>query len=450
MTNPTLVHRLAQRVASLQYKDLTGQVVHQAKRLALDRIGCVIGGLQVDPQRELVETIKNLAGEKQATIWGNGAKTSAPYAALVLGVLGSQLEYDGGPNIAPSVFAAAETAHASGKSVILSIAAGALAAHAARNPLATEIEHHRLHWPGLVSPIPAAASCSKLLDLNAVQTAAALSMAGCLAPVAPFEAFTKGAAVKNLYGGWGNMTGVLAAQLASVGMGGPDTVFEGDMGLIRGFRHEKPGPDTEQTFSNDLEEITPDLISFKAFPSCTAAIPTLTALENILARTPEMDVEAIAGIEIQTYEYAHRLSSSSPADSLISTRVSIPFLSAVLLVYGENDLWQFTEAQLDDPRVQALMSKTSVSVLPDTTTDLRVRQRPTRVILAFKDGTQISEYVPGAKWSTGNPPTDDELVSKFTALTEDWLPAPRRSRLLSLVWDLENLPDLGELVALLV
>ena len=56
----TIAERLSSYATSLRYPDLPAEVVHQAKRLIIDTLGCALGGYTSEPSkiaRDLAATV---------------------------------------------------------------------------------------------------------------------------------------------------------------------------------------------------------------------------------------------------------------------------------------------------------------------------------------------------------------------------------------------------------
>lgn len=442
-----LLDRLGRLCAGMTYDALPPTYVHQVKRVILDSIGCALGGWRVKANRDLVLFLRDLDGAPEATIWGDGSKVPAPYAALAIGTIASHLESSLYSDITSAAFATGEMRHSDGRALIVAVAAALDVRAAIKQLLASGIEAHGLHWPAQASVYAATAAACTLLNATARQTTDALSFAGCLTPVAPFEAFTKGASVKDFYGGWCGMLGVMAARWGKVGFGGPPNLFEGKRGLGRTWRHAVPSTSELASAFAVAESHAAEAATFKAFAACTCAHPALSAIGILRARHPELAIEDIAHIEVETYGYAAELSGASSAETSISARVNIPYLCAAMLLDGTVGAEQTEEPRLSDPRLRELASRISVSVMPGTDQDLRARTRPASVRITTKDGQRLEASVSEPKWSGEDSPSDDDLERKFHQLVGELMAAERREALVRTLWQLESVSDVGDIVA---
>ena len=450
------LERLADFCAKTTYDALPPGTIHEVKRAVLDCLGCALGAYRIGANRDLIPVICGLGGPAEATIWGDGSRVPAPYAALAVGTIAAHLEYSAHSDVIPAAFAVAEARHSDGQALIAALAAAFGVTAALKQLLASGIEAHGLHWPGQLLATASTAAACKLEQTTVDQMASALSLAGCLAPIAPFEAFTKGARAKDLYGGWGGMLGVLAARLSRVGFAGPASPFEGVRGLGRAWLHTPPSPqDLRSALAAARSDVSLQL-RFKPFASCVSAHPALSALEIVCSRIkdvrgqPDLDVGDIARVEVSTYTYAAELSSESTGQTPVSARVNIPYLCAALLLDGVVGGEQAEEPRRSDPRLHDMAAKVSVIELPGTGAELSARSRPASVAVIMRDGERFEASVSGPKWEQDAPPSDAELEHKFHSLVGNLIPPARCETLVRTLWQLETVTDVGDVVAYLV
>ena len=94
MTN--IAQRLSSYATSLQYEDLPADVVHLAKRMIIDTLGCALGGYDGEPSRIARETAATVTSSSPATILGSGLATSPDMATFANGVMIRYLDYNDG------------------------------------------------------------------------------------------------------------------------------------------------------------------------------------------------------------------------------------------------------------------------------------------------------------------------------------------------------------------
>jgi 2-methylcitrate dehydratase PrpD len=280
------------------------------------------------------------------------------------------------------------------------------------------------------------------------KTSAALSIVGSLNPISPFEGFTQGANVKDLYGGWGNMLGILATDLSSIGFKGPNTIFDGERGLGKIWVDDSILHERAKTAFQIIEDHEMKF-RIKPYPCCTAAHPALTALENILTDYPNLNLDKISRVQIDTYDYGASLSNSSKPNTPISAKINIPYLIATMLTFGELRP-EYTELpHIDNTHLLRLAKKIKVSSTHDSDGSLYGRRRPAHIIIYLENGLTIENSVNEPKWSLNNPATDKEVVHKFNSLVGNFLSREKQEKLVNIIFRIEEMSDITKIVQLL-
>lgn len=77
-----------------KFENLPGTVVHEAKRILLDSIGCALAGISTDKGKIAVQLAERLGGPSESSIIGRGDKVSCNSAAFTNGELINALDYD--------------------------------------------------------------------------------------------------------------------------------------------------------------------------------------------------------------------------------------------------------------------------------------------------------------------------------------------------------------------
>ena len=88
--------------------------------------------------------------------------------------------------------------------------------------------------------------------------------------------------------------------------------------------------------------------------------------------------------------------------------------------------------------------------LAGTDTELSARSRPASVAVIMRDGERFEASVSGQKWGQDAPPSDAELELKFHRLVSDLIPQACREALVRMLWQLEMVRDISDIVAYLV
>src|SRR5688500_5518126 len=187
----TIVERIGEYAASLRPEHLDAAVSDYAKRILLDSFACGYGGLESEPARIVRHGIAELGGDAQATLFGKDARSSAQFAALANGVAIRYQDYNDvyfGPawtahpsdNLA-SLIAVAEWQQCSGADFLLAmVAAYEVQLRFSDLPVERNLWHYGWHHTAACA-YASAAGVSKLLGLDAAQTAHAIALAGARA-----------------------------------------------------------------------------------------------------------------------------------------------------------------------------------------------------------------------------------------------------------------------------
>jgi 2-methylcitrate dehydratase PrpD len=163
--------RVIDFVIKTRLEDIPAKGLEQARIGILDCVGVALAGARQPAGAIGAELARKAGGAPQATVWGQGFKTSAHDAALVNGTAAHALDYDdvtwgliGHPSVSlvPSVFALGEQINASGCDALLAYAVGfeVMAKRARRSRrIRSKAAGTRPAQSALSAPLPPAASC---------------------------------------------------------------------------------------------------------------------------------------------------------------------------------------------------------------------------------------------------------------------------------------------------
>ena len=451
MTN--LVHQLSRYTARLQYSDLPSDVVHQAKRLIVDTVGCALGGFWGEPARIARDLAGTVRSSEPASIVGSGERTSLDLATFANGVMIRFLDYNDGytstgesghpSDSIAAVLSTAELRRRSGRDVI----AAAVLAYEVFCRVCDQADLKPLGFDHVtVGCMASTAAAARLLGLDEREIAEALNLA-IAANVALYQtrighvSMWKGCAYANA-----SRNAVFAAMLASRGMTGPSPVFEGVGGFFKAV--------TRKPFS--LEEMGGPDTSYKIMECSIKRFPlgqySQTVVEAALELRGKVDsADGIAEVRIETVTTAIRLMAGDPDKWEPKTRESadhsMPYTVAVALVHGEVEEKHFGERYLNDPTIRALTRrvKATASEEADRKMPEAMLCRMTLVTTAGESHEALVEYHKG-HWK--NPMSDAEVEAKFGKLAAEVLDRSRAERLLESLWRLESLEDAGDVVRL--
>jgi 2-methylcitrate dehydratase len=448
---------LAQYVKGWRFEALPPDVVHHAKRLLLDTLGCAIGGCPSDAARALEALAEELAHPGEATIFGSGLRTSCANAALTNGAMVRYLDFNDTAfiiegetyrtgyhpsEIIPAVLAVGERQHISGQEALLAIVLGyELSMAFLRGVKGSGME--KKGWNGdtrgaYIVPLIA----GRILGLTAEQMENAVGICGSCHAV--FQILDNAAEeytmTKNIRFPMMAYNGILAAMLAKKGFTGPERMIEGHDGFIQVIMNGEYDPESVKstlgTFAVREACIKSIIADFSSHGHLTA---TLT-----LARTHDIKPEDVAEVRVTTSkrcaEHTGDPVKKYPRNKETADHSSY-YLTAIAIVDRVIGPDQFVPEKYSDPRVIDLIGK--VVLIGDPQLD---KQRPAGVVeIITTRNERYSCRIDYPRGHAKNPMTDAEVEAKFLSLAEKHMGKEGLERIVDMVFNLEKIADIGEL-----
>jgi len=156
------------------------------------------------------------------------------------------------------------------------------------------------------------------------------------------------------------------------------------------------------------------------------------------------DVEAVACRVNPIYQKI--LSHITPTTAL-EGKFSIQFAMAVALVDRKLGLAQDTDEKVNDPQVKSLMKRVTSCAHPNWVKGKdTIYNRADTVTVRLRNGEEYSYEVLTVKGDLKNPLTEEELLSKYRECARLALKDKEIERCIELVWKLEELEDVRELM----
>jgi 2-methylcitrate dehydratase len=451
----TIAERLSAYATSLHYRDLPPEVVHQAKRLIIDTLGCAVGAYASDPSKIARDLAATVTSAQPATIIGSGQTTSPDLATFANGVMVRYLDFNDGYTSKESghpsdsiaaVLPSCEVAHAGGRRAIV-------ATVLAYEGFCRFGDAATLKYLGFdhvtIGGIASVLGAARALGLSAEQTHQALNL-GVVANVALGQtrlgtlSMWKGCAYANA-----SRNAVFATMLAARGLTGPSPIFEGEAGYFKTvtrepFELEPFGGQRGQPFK--IMEC-----SVKRFPlgqySQTVVQAALEARQQLLDAGEE--VRDIAQVNIQTLQKAIDIMAGDPEKWHPTTREtadhSMPYSTAVALIYGTVHQRHFDDEYLHNRELLDLVGRVKISVSEEANRRVPEAMLCT-VEVVTRSGRRYSSEVAYHKGHHKNPLSDAEVEEKFRSLARDLLAPAQTDALLARLWHLEEVEDIGEVI----
>lgn len=208
------------------------------------------------------------------------------------------------------------------------------------------------------------------------------------------------------------MLALTSLQLAKAGFKGhPDP-----LGASRGFLKMMTGKDAvvlQPVLLNGSYAI--EKTYTKPYASCRYTHPSVEGAIH-LRNQYGIQAEDVERIDIKTYSLA--VSGHEHTDILgsYSAKMSIPYSTAVGLIYGKAGLQEFSEEMVQNQGILALTAKVHVAA-DEKLSDAFPTEQTAIVTIRTKDQT-VTERVDFPKGEPENPLTDEEFRNRYEALME--------------------------------
>ncbi|MDI7261100.1 MAG: MmgE/PrpD family protein [Thermodesulfobacteriota bacterium] len=444
-------------ITRLSFENLPENVRETAKLCLLDTVGVGIYGSQMEWSKIVAEYAKEYASVAESSVWGQGWKTSAPYAALINGTSAHGIEMDDrsatydlhpGSAIVSAALAAWEKSGATGKDVIAAIVGGYEIAIRLGAALRGSCRV-RFYGSPIKNLFGATVAAGKLFGLDNNTMLNAVGIAGSMASgLREWSSDPKGTMVKRLSGGgWPAQNGVMAALLASKGLTGPATILEGKRGICHAFGVNEGNVSWKEPQTGEL---TKDLgkdywimrREVKAYATCgglQASVDCVNELKSKYKITPEQIEHVDIGCSFKVYDQH----DSKHPQSIMAAQYSLPFVTALAFFEDLSDPAAWVDQVLTKPEVVGLVEKVDMAIDDDLQ---KIFQETndyggTKMTVRLKDGRECNAWVRYSKGTVGNPATSEDIHRKFTVLACHVFSRDRVEEIIGLIDRLEELKD---------
>ena len=468
---------LAKFAVEARTEDLSSEAVAATKRVALDTLGCAVGGRPVASSEILTRVRAAPGGAEEATVLVGGERLPLAAAAFLNAHYAIALDAEetirhSGHLAAcavPPALSAAEALGSSGAELLGAIAVGFDVA--AR--IGLSLRHIDLLDDGTVEIAPVAGlswaafastvAAGRLLGLDADGMAQAFGITVATAPLPIAGQWGNLPAPRPMtkYGMYGTMAeaGVTAARLAAEGFAGDPTILDGDRGFwrIMGSRRCEWDTLTDRLGQRWLIEET----SFKMYPACRFATPALDLFYDLQSRAG-VDADGIAAVDVRVPHAMMAKHMDDPdVQTVVDGQFSVPHVLGLAACMGAPGPRWHSAAAMTDERVRDFAAWVSVRVYPEAAPIMEelIRQQghceliPTAMTLTTTAGQTFeahTDHASGDPWEQDAVVADAELQDKFRLFCEPFLPYRQIDEVIACMESLEDLPEVRRLVSALV
>ncbi|HYZ24460.1 MAG TPA: MmgE/PrpD family protein [Rhodopila sp.] len=439
-----LAARLAAYAAASQYEDLPPAVRREAVRSLFNIIGCMLGGAGHDGVGSALAALRPFLGRPDATLLGRAERADALHAALINCLSSSIYSFDdtheqavvhpSGP-VAGAVLALAEIRAVPGRNLLAAFALGVEMECRLCKALTVPPAKGSMAWSGtgITGGFGAALAAGRLLGLDADRMRAAIGIA--LSQAAGFRAL-HGSLCTPMMPAHAAQTGLRAALLAQHGFTATAHALDGRYGYLSVFSEE---PDLD-ALAGDLGERFEILRNtYKPYPCGIVIHPIIDACLD-LRRNHGVTADGIVSVAIQASPAAMALCNNRTPTDELQAHVSLHHWSAVAFIRGTARIADMdTDTAVRDPVLMAFQNRIEAMLDPSLAADAAM------VTVTLTDGARLTSRIAHAVGSATRPMTNAELEEKFAGMAVPVIGEARTRALMARCWEVESLPDAGEL-----
>jgi len=459
---PGLTAYVGKFILSTKYEDIPQDVIELGKKSILDGLGLALAGSRAQTGPICRAYVAQLGiCDGKSTIIGSSKKTSPRFAAFVNGVSIHADDFDDTQlsaakdrvygllvhptvPVLPTLLALAEGRAISGKEFMLAYHLGVEVECKIAEAISPRHYQDGFHSTGTCGPFGSAAACAKLLrfDLSRIRNTLGLvaSQSGGLR-----ENF--GTMTKPFQAGHAAESGLVSAELVSLGWTAAEQILEADRGFFHAFGGTFDPGAIQDRLGKPWTFASPG-ISLKPYPSGSLSHPAMTELARLIevhklqaAQVEKVDVGA--NHQMTTTLLHHR-----PRTGL-EAKFSMEFCLAILILRGKAGLSEFSDQVVQSAEVQEMIARVNFYVDPEA--ESAGYDKMTSLLkIHLMDGRTITGRVEFAKGSPANPMSFDEAATKFRGCAEfaEW-PKNKTEKLIAYVKGLDLAGDVGTLFPLL-
>ncbi len=454
----TLAHQLANFACSLQYEDLSKNVVHEVKRRVIDSIGCALGAWNEEPCQIARKVASDFSAKTGATVIGTTHQAPPDWAAFATGCCIRYFDYNDtylskepahpSDNLA-AVLAIGESVGATGKEIILAAAI----AYEVQCRLCDAASIRAKGWDHpTYGAFSTALACAKLMKLDPERTRQAINIAGVAGMGMRQSRVGELSHWKGVAFAHAARHGVYAALLARAGMTGPAPIFEGQMGFEKQLGISLG--DLSQIFTKSAEAIAGEgpasmilKTSIKYWPAEYHSQSAIEAALFIRKQIP--DLSQVKSMMIESHDASVDIIGSEPEKWRPQNREtadhSLPYITAVALIDGEVTDKQFEHSRFTEPGIVKFLDQVKVQ-RNDELSAIYAEAVANIVHVELTDGRKLSKRVDYPLGNAKNPLKDSEVEGKFKALVIPALGEEKAKAIIDLGWKLDEAKNVGGLM----
>jgi len=396
----------------LRKKKLDDNTIYQVKRVVADTIGVAYSGVQTEAFQLALKSKKILFGQGGFKIWGTKEFLDLPGSVFYNSLAISLTDFDEGHRqavghpaslVVPVAMQLGQSLNKTYseilKAIIVGYEAGTRFSHA-RYP-----ERVETYSTGRWGAIASAATASVLLESNEEQFMHSLSLAFVSSPGMQGGStdVNTGSMLKEGVA-WAAQMGLQSALLSKNGVTGPFLFIDGYNDI-----------DFDKLTGNEDREWLINSNYFKPFACCRWLHTAINLLLQI-KKENTLSSDNIKKTEVKIFKRAIDLIESKYPENIIQAQFHLPFVLSCALLFDKVTPIDITLKSLKNSNLLKLIDK--IKLVPeDDFTKPFPGELGSKITVTTKEGIVFQKMARTAPWDVDNPPTDEELFSKFKLQT---------------------------------
>ena len=416
---------IARWIMKTSHEDIPPDGLRAAKETYFDCLGLMLAGSTRELGQIIQKYISTQGGPPEASVLASGLKTSMPNAALANGTMGMAMDYDPEPqmmSIASALLAIAEKMGSSGRDLMEAFVVGSELGWVIGNNNSDEMESRGLHGQGVFGGIAVAAACAKLLKLDQDKTTMAMGMA---ASMGGGLLQSEGSMTKPLFGGLSARDGLIAAQLAALGMTAGGQLFDNTSGFFGSNITDGVYDFTEVANNLGKPFRIQEFKYVRQYPCCRSNHGPLDSVLGLM-KEEHFDSQDVERVELDQ-SYKSLVMRFDWPDNEHQARFSIRFNLAAALVDGKVGVDTFTPEKIKNHQIQETMDKVHINIQTQWEAGSGDSKAPVPVMVHLKDGRRLERSTARDQilGSYKNPLGLDFIVGKFRENASRALPVSK-------------------------
>jgi 2-methylcitrate dehydratase PrpD len=441
--------KLSTYMSQARDRGLPDKIVAEAKHHILDTFAAMISGADLLPGQRAIQFARTYGGEKIATVAASKILCGPIEAAFANAVLAhadeSDDDYSGGgahPGCAvvPATLAMGEQFQISGTHFLRAVTLGYdIAMRSMKTVAGPGSALKETHILIATMGAAAASGCAASLEVQEMRWLLDYATQQAGAGLGAWRRDTEHTEKAFVFGGMGARSGVSAALLVKAGWTGVNDILSGPGNFVQSYA---PKGDSAGLIEKLGERYEVTLTTLKKWTTGGPIQSPLDALENLQKRRP-FSAEQVKQVVVRAAtSAAFTVNNREMPDICLQHMVAVMLLDKTVTFRAAHDV-----ARMKDPAV--LRERAKVQLVPDEELEKLIPVRVAIVEVTLNDGTLLSERVEAVRGTPENPMSREEVVAKARDLMTPVLGAPKCTKLIEQVLQIEKVKDVRELRPLL-